>query len=29
MLSNFVVQAENEEVCCEGLRVLSNLSRSK
>lgn len=29
LLGNFVVQAENEEICCEGLRVLSNLSRMK
>lgn len=29
LLGNFIVQMENEEICCEGLRVLSNLSRTK
>ena len=29
LLINFIVQTDNEEACCEGLRVLSNLSRSK
>jgi hypothetical protein len=29
LLGNFIVQVDNEEVCCEGLRVLSNLSRMK
>ena len=29
LLGNFIVQVENEEICCEGLRVLSNLSRTK
>jgi len=28
-LSRFIIQKDNEEVCCEALRVLSNLSRDK
>ena len=29
MLNNYIMQIEDEEICCEGLRVLANLSRSK
>lgn len=29
VLVDFVVQIENEEVCCESLRVVSNLTRMK
>lgn len=29
MLVDFVVQIEYEEVCCESLRVVSNLTRMK
>lgn len=28
-LQNYVVQAKNEEVCCESLRVLANISRHR
>ncbi len=28
-LSRFIIQKDNEEVCCEALRVLSNLSCDK
>lgn len=29
LLVDFVVQIDNEEVCCESLRVVSNLTRMK
>lgn len=29
IISNFIMQSDSEDICCEALRVLSNLSRSK
>jgi hypothetical protein len=29
VLVDFVVQIDNEEICCEALRVVSNISRMK
>ena len=28
-LGHFIIQNEDQEICCDGLRVLSNLSRQK
>lgn len=29
LLGHFIIQNEDQEICCDGLRLLSNLSRQK
>ena len=29
IIVNFIVQIDNEEICCESLRVISNITRMK